>query len=457
MAKNNKYFSNLEPSTANDSRTIPSTLKPTEYLNDQFMSSVGLYSNNELEKARFSKYSRFGRPLDPYGKLNDCREYLFFVKPDLHIAVPAKEVGIVDEVVNIQTDNGRRKKTRMKVAKSESVYNLGLSSGGSLYSKSLDTYNNLTLNPQLDNNSYFRELITSHPNVIRQLQRSAPGTDNFSTVDPFCHLLSFSVNSYLEMPGSEASTLDNPSTIFGTSYEYLKDAEEADENPSFSLEFLDNKYLDTYHFFKAYTEYHIARKSGLVTPPSRDYYRYKRLHNTMGIYKFIVAEDMETIIYYAYFWGVFPTSCPRETFSDPLFNDGLTFSVSFKSAFMEDMNPIILKQFNKLMGNVIDAYGINKEVWLPVVRQNAFSQELYASKIGQLPTKVGDNSYDTASLGTPNILNGMYPTSMIDGELPVAALVDGRQFSTNQLSVNADRPKYKLRWYGIPKETQVNG
>jgi hypothetical protein len=166
---------------------------------------------------------------------------------------------------------------------------------------------------------------------------------------------------------------------------------------------------------------------------------------------------METIIYYAYFWGVFPTSCPRETFSDPLFNDGLTFSVSFKSAFMEDMNPIILKQFNKLMGNVIDAYGINKEVWLPVVRQNAFSQELYASKIGQLPTKVGDNSYDTASLGTPNILNGMYPTSMIDGELPVAALVDGRQFSTNQLSVNADRPKYKLRWYGIPKETQVNG
>ena len=131
MAENNKYFSNLEPNTANDSRTIPKTaqndLRPTAFLNDQFMSSVGLYSSNELEKARFSKYSRFGRPLDPYGKLNDCREYLFFVKPDLHIAVPAKETGIVDEVVNIQSDNGRRKKSRIRAAKSESVYNLGKS------------------------------------------------------------------------------------------------------------------------------------------------------------------------------------------------------------------------------------------------------------------------------------------------------------------------------------------
>ena len=64
MAENNKYFSNLEPSAANDSRTIPKTvqndLRPTAFLNDQFMSSVGLYSSNELEKARFSKYSRLG-------------------------------------------------------------------------------------------------------------------------------------------------------------------------------------------------------------------------------------------------------------------------------------------------------------------------------------------------------------------------------------------------------------
>ena len=41
---------------------------------------------------------------------------------------------------------------------------------------------------------------------------------------------------------------------------YLRDFESSDENNTFSLEFLDDKDLNTYHFFKAYTEYHNARK-----------------------------------------------------------------------------------------------------------------------------------------------------------------------------------------------------
>ena len=438
MAVNDSYFKNSQPA---DSNGLPTRLKPQFTMHNEFMSSVGLYPKDEIEAARFSKYSRFGRVLDQYGKLNDCREYLFFVKPDLHIAVPVSEIGLTN------SSNSRNRKRGS--SSSNSVYTLGLSSGS--MSTSGESNSGLILNPQLDNNSYFRELITSHPNVVRELQNSAPTSNNSASVDPFCHLLSFSVNSYLEMPGSEASTLDNPSTVFGTSYEYLKDAEEADENPSFSLEFMDNKYLDTYHFFKAYTEYHIARKSGLVTPPSRDYYRYKRLHNTMGIYKFIVAEDMETIVYYAYFWGVYPVSNPRETFSDPLFNDGLTFSVSFKSAFMEDMNPIILRQFNNLMSPILSNRGIDKNKWLPVVKQNMKPEQLYAANYGQPAKVIRDNSFDESYLGKANPKEGIYPSDMINGELPIAALVDGRQFGTSWSNVKEDRPRYKLRWYGIPK------
>ena len=425
----NSYFSKQNP-TSNSK--IPNNLKIQNVINDDVMASVGLYSPEVIEEARFTRFSRFGRVLDPNGKLNDCREYLFFVKPDLHIVVPS--------------NNGSK----------NNIYKIGVSSG-SVDAGNNDTANGLRLNPQLDENSYFRELITSHPNVIRELQNSAPSFNGKSSISPFCNLLSFSVNSYLEMPGSEASTLDNPATVFGTSYEYLKDAEEADENPSFSLEFMDNKYLDTYHFFKAYTEYHIARKSGLVTPPSMDYYRYKKLHNTMGIYKFIVAEDMETIIYYAYFWGVFPTSCPRETFSDPLFSDGLTFSISFKAAFMEDMNPQILKQFNNLMSPILSSNNINKDNWLPVVKQNYQNPQLYAAIYGKPATVLRDVSYDTSTLEKVDVSKGIYPSSMINGELPIAALVDGRQFSQYSGNIASSRPKYKLRWYGIPKETTTNG
>ena len=470
MADKNSYFDKSQPISDTN---IPYNLRSENVINNDVMHSVGLYSQQEIEDARFSRYSRFGRVLDQYGKLNDCREYLFFVKPDLHIAVPVKEMGISTQAYQIREDAKQyfilhplRLKSSVDASnlKGESIYKLGYSSASLQYDVS-NKNECLILNPQLYNNSYFRELITSHPGVIRELQKSAPCIDGGESIDPFCHLLSFSVNSYLEMPGSEASTLDNPSTVFGTSYEYLKDAEEADENPTFSLEFVDNKYLDTYHFFKAYSEYHIARKSGLVTPPSRDYYRYKRLHNTMGIYKFIVAEDMETIIYYAYFWGVFPTSTPRETFSDPLFSEGLTFSVNFKAAFMEDMNPIILKQFNQLMIPLLDNNGIKKDNWLPVVKQNMLSQTLYAKTFGEAAIPIRDNSYDPISLGYPGknlwingrdengnyITSEIYPTAMTNGELPFAALVDGRSISTAERSVDEGRQKYKLRWYGLPK------
>jgi hypothetical protein len=239
---------------------IPDNLKASNILDDDFMNSVGLYSKKDIDEARFTRFSRFGRLLDPQGKLNDCREYLFFTKPDLHI-----------------TKTG-----------DEGIYQI---SGGK--SSDIIQYDDLVLNPQLGGSPYFRSLLWSHPEVVKQLQREATANTN---KDPFCRLLSSSVNSYLDIPGSEASTMDNPSTMLGATYDYLNNSENSDENPTFSLEFLDNKHLDVYHFFRAYSEYHILRKSGLVTPPNMKYYWYKRLHNVMGVYKFIVAEDMETII-----------------------------------------------------------------------------------------------------------------------------------------------------------------
>ena len=227
-------------------------LAPASNISDDSLSAYGLYSKEVINTAKFNNYSRFGRVIDPYGRLNDTREYLFFVKPNLHI------------LAGSSTEEGRVE-----------------------YSA-----NGLSLNPELNNNRYFRDLIYRHPDVVRSLTKNAPGS---RSGDPFCHLLSFTVNSSLDIPSSEFTTMDLPATMLGTSYEYLGNAEASDENPSFSLEFLDNKYLDTYHFFRAYDEYQTVRKSGLVTPPGEDYWRYKRLHNTMGVYKFLVAEDMETI------------------------------------------------------------------------------------------------------------------------------------------------------------------
>lgn len=336
--------------------TIPSNLNPGSFLANAYVNS-GLYTKQEINTAKYTKYSRFGRVLDPYGRLNDTTEYLFFTKPDLHIVDPNSS--------------------------------------------------SMKLNEELSGNGYFVDLVRLYPDVVRQLQLSAPGNGS----DPFAHLLSFCANSSLELPGIEANTMDTPATMFGTSIEYLGDAEASDNKHSFSLEFVDSKELELYHFFKAYQEYQIERKSGIVTPPSRKYTYNRKLHNVMGCYKFLIDEDMETIIYWAYLWGIFPVSAPRESFSDPTFPNGNTFSVSFKAQFVEDMNPIILKEFNQKMEPLISGKSI-----IP---------------IHQLTTINGQ------VLGNP--------TGTVIGQLPSAAYI--RELASSTANGIVRRSKYKMRWY----------
>ena len=350
-------------------------------LGDATFNSVGIYSSDDINENTYKKYSRLGRILDPHNKLNDTREYLFFVKPDLHICYNEHATNIYG-----------------KLDKSESF-----------------SANGLTLNPQLQDNPYFVWLISKRPEVAKQLQFS------LNKSDPFCNLLSFTVNNSLDLPSVDSSTLDTPNTIFGSNIEYLKDSETSDENRDFSLEFVDSKKLEVYHFFKAYSEYHKVRKSGLVTPPDPVYYQYKMLHNIMGVFKFLVDEDMETIRYYAYYWGVFPTNVPREAFSDPSFDNGLSFSINFKSAFIEDNDPRILLHFNDLMTKRIGVVDLAKKDWMPIVKQNFVK---------------GVSNYEPAldTLRQDNVTSG--GTALINGELARGAYVDMRGGG-----------EFKLRWY----------
>ena len=344
-------------------------------LQDKMFNSVGLYSSEQINKAKYNSYSRFGRVLDPHNKLNDTREYLFFVKPDLHICYNENSTDVYSG-----TD----------------IKNLG------------NEINGLKLNPQLQDNIYFSWLLAKRPDVVKQLQHSI-------AKNPFSTLLSFTVSNNLDLPSVDSTTLDTPNTIFGSNIEYLKDSETSDENPSFSLEFMDSKKLEVYHFFKAYSEYHKVRKSGMVTPPSTNYYKYKRLHNTMGVFKFLVDEDMETIRYYAYYWGVFPTNVPREAFSDPNFENGLTFTINFKAAFVEDSDPRILVHFNNLMKKVVGNKNMASKDWMRIVEESVpdFNDQ-YMGK-------------------TVNNTSGT--TKTINGDLASGALVD----------MTSD--EYKLRWY----------
>jgi hypothetical protein len=269
------------------------------YQSNYFRSLFGSYdirSRQEIRNNLFTKTYRFGL-MNPYGAISTGREFLFFTKPDLNIY----------------------------------AYN---SQNGSV--------NPNALNENLRNIPFWQDLFTYKRRIIDQLEDSA-----VSSGDRFNHLLQNQCSSNLEISALEATMVDTPQNMFGVGFSYRGSSESSDDNPSFSLEFKDNRWLDTYTFFKAYEEYEKLKAHGLIRPKA-EYAINKIVHDQFSIYKFIVDEDMETIIYYGKMYGVVPTSLPRDTFGSPTFDGGLSYNVSFKAAFYEDMIPDVLADFNAL-------------------------------------------------------------------------------------------------------------
>lgn len=290
-------------------------------MEDQDIKSL-LRSNLIYDRAELSWYEKFNRFgfMDPFNNLSQSKEYLFFTKPDCHIYNP-------------------------------------------------DT---TSLQPIFKNDPFFIDMANRYPHVLQQLQSSAGSTGTASSdniaKNPFMVLLSNSVKNSIDLPSLTASEMDNSTNMYGTTMPYRKDAWTGDENIEFSLEFEDSRFLEVYLLLKTYEEYERYKTLGMIYPPNIDhadewgeakhncnvYIREKRLHDVFGIYRIIVGEDYQTIIYWAYLCGVYFNSVPRDAFNDLKNGEGLTFSADFKAFCVSDMDPTILCNFNRL---IYKAYG----------------------------------------------------------------------------------------------------
>lgn len=261
----------------------------------------------------YDRLARFS-VLDPYNKFTYGKEYLFFTKPDCHIVEP----------------------------------------------------NTMTLNPVLQGDPFFTDLLNRYPAVINQLQKSAGSTSQteYAAKSPFMNLLCNSKTSTLELPGMTAGTMDGPANMWGGSNTYRKDAWIADENLEFSIEFEDTKNLDIYNLLKAYEMYHRYKMAGYIYPPNLagasvddngvyydTYTAKKELHDVFGIYKIIVDDDFTDILYYAYIYGAYFMNVPRDAFNSVNgVVEGMKYTVDFKAFGVSD-DPTVLAQFNNLVLN----------------------------------------------------------------------------------------------------------
>lgn len=253
--------------------------------------SSGLWKPSEINL--YKNYYRFGA-LNPTFSLANCKEFLFFTKTDLNI------------------------------------YTLD------------DAGNPGSMNSYLLTQPFWQEMALKYKDVIKMLQKSMDTSNN-----PFNFLLSNMVQSNLDMPNVSAESIDTPANMYGVNYDYRGSSEASNDSYQFSLEFRDNKYLPVYHYFMAYDDYQTIKHHGYITPWKK-YIVEKILYDHFSIYKFLVDEDMETIVYYAKLYGVKPMSVPREAFSNTDFSNGLSYNIDFKAAFVRDMKPFIISDFNSI-------------------------------------------------------------------------------------------------------------
>lgn len=292
-------------------------------MNDDKIKSL-LRSNLIYDRAELSWYEKFNRFgfMDPYNNLSQSKEYLFFTKPDCHIFTPGTTA----------------------------------------------------LQPVFRSDPYFIDIANRYPHIIQQLQSSAGSLGNTDedniTKNPFMVLLSNSVKNSIDLPSLTATEMDNATNMYGTTLSYRKDAWTGDENIEFSLEFEDSRFLEVYLLLKTYEEYERYKTIGMIYPPNisgdpefgeakhnaNSYIREKRLHDVFGIYRIIVGEDYQTIIYWAYLCGAYFNNVPRDAFNDLKNGEGLTFSADFKAFCVSDMDPTILVNFNRL---IYSSYGVN--------------------------------------------------------------------------------------------------
>ena len=266
---------------------------------------------NRKEFAWYEKFNRFGC-LDPYNRLQTTREYTFFSKPDLHL---------------------------------------------------FDVYTN-NLQPAFANDPFFIDMVNRYPYVCHQLQSSSRSGITSIDTSPFMTILTNGLTNTLDVDNISAGEMDNASNMWGTSISYRKDGWSSDENFDFSLEFEDTKFAEIYHMAKIYEEYHRSFVDGDIYPPNIDgvkelsnganfnrYMKYKELHDTFALWRFVVDEDLESIIYWAYVCGAYFNNVPREAFNDISNSTGLKMTLDFKSFCVEDNNPMSLIHFNKLIND----------------------------------------------------------------------------------------------------------
>ena len=298
-----------------------------------------------LEDMKFNdSFYRYPRN-DPYNYVDGAREYLFFTKPDLPLVHDGNASGV-------------------------------------------DSF----LTAPAKNIPYFTDLAESpgyRKSVFCNLSYS--GTKR-SDGCPFMRILSNRKVSNMDIPDLQVEELETAVNMYGTKILYPKSSSSSDEGVDFNIEFQDTRFCEIYHLFKVWDYYRTLKWYGVVSPASflqeygenktyrgvfdsamhalgRDimesthsysgaegdyvnYLFYKVLHDHIRVFKFLIDNDGETVLYAASAIGCYPKTIQRSAFSEIPERGPLNINIGFKvSGWFEDNITNVVQDFNAIVGS----------------------------------------------------------------------------------------------------------
>lgn len=299
-------------------------------------------------------FYRFPRN-DPYNYVDGAREYLFFTKPDLPLVMDSTAT----DPSGFLTEPAKLIPYFVDLAKSAG------------YRKSV--FSNL----------------------------SYSGTKRHDGC-PFMRILSNRKTSNMDIPDIQVEELETAVNMYGTKIIYPKSSQSNDEGIDFTVEFEDTRFLEIYHLFKVWDYYRSLKWYGLISPASflkefganksqkasdslleqaaqhasgaidqvrqslmdpaqsygsveRDYVGYifhKVLHDHIRVFKFLIDNDGESVLYAASAIGCYPKTIQRSSFSEIPDRGPLKITVGFKvSGWFDDVLTNVVRDFNTIVGS----------------------------------------------------------------------------------------------------------
>lgn len=257
-----------------------------------------------------SSFYRFPR-WDPYHLVEGTKELVFFTKPDLPI-------------LSNGTLNSSAECNAAEVSLFKSLYDLG--------------YGKTTLTD-----------LCFHNGLVDK-------------DCPFIRILTNRISASVDIPDIRVDSLESAQNMYGTKLYYPKSSMGSDENIEFSVEFEETNHLEIYYLFKAWDYFRRLCWLGVMRPDI-NYILNKVLCDHISVYKFILDNDGETILFCCKWTGVYPVSISRNSFGEVPEKGPLKMTIGFKqSGWFEDTDSSVIADFNALVSSWKWSYE-NMDMW----------------------------------------------------------------------------------------------